>query len=153
MTRPRFRTLAHTADLRLAVWGSSDAELVRHTVLGVVRIVLGRTLAAPGERWEAVRNWPGDLPHQLVRAANEALFQLYARRRAPVGIEVGPRGARLGSARSRLSDSSTSRSRPPRSTTCIRTGAGAGCTRCSRSTFRGTPTNGATAPDCSDRLL
>jgi len=95
MTRPRFRTLAHTADLRLAVWGASDAELVRHTVLGVVRIVLGRALAGPGDRWEAVPSWPGDLPHQLVRAANEALFQLYARRRAPVGIEVGRRSARL----------------------------------------------------------
>jgi SHS2 domain-containing protein len=95
MTRPRFRTLAHTADMRLAVWGASGAELVRNAVHGVVRIVLGRTPASGQERWHGVRRWPEELPHQLVRATNEALFQIYVRRQVPICVEVGSRGARF----------------------------------------------------------
>ena len=33
---PRFRQLAHTADVRLAVWGASEAELLANAAAGAL---------------------------------------------------------------------------------------------------------------------
>lgn len=96
MSAPRFRTLAHTADLRVAVWGGDEAELIRNAVAAAVTVVLGRAARLPAASWITVRPWPAELPSRLVRAVNETLFQLYARRRVAVGFALTRHGARLG---------------------------------------------------------
>jgi len=93
--RPRFRVLPHTADVRLAVWGDDRAELLCHAVVGAVRLALGRPLRRRATRHEVVPSWPTGLERQLVRAVNEALHQLYARRRAAVGLALRGRRAVL----------------------------------------------------------
>jgi SHS2 domain-containing protein len=93
--RPRFRVLPHTADARLAVWGADRAELLRNAVAGVVRLALGRSPRRRATRLEVVPSWPTALERQLVRAVNEALHQLYARRQAAVGLDLCGRRAAL----------------------------------------------------------
>ena len=93
---PRFRQLAHTADVRLAVWGTSEAELLANAVAGALRCALGRTPRGIPHRWIPVGRWPRALPDRLVRVVNEALFRLYSRREVTVGIRSTPRGALLG---------------------------------------------------------
>jgi SHS2 domain-containing protein len=88
---PRFRTLAHTADLRIAVWGTDEEGLIRNAIAAAVTVVLGRAPDLPARRWVALRRWPSDLPSRLVRGVNEALFRLYARNEVAVGFE-GPAG-------------------------------------------------------------
>ena len=86
MPRPRFRALPHTADVRLAVWGDDRAELLRNAVAGAVRLALGRAPRRGAIRHAVVPGPAGPLDRQLVRAVNEALHQLYARRAAAVGL-------------------------------------------------------------------
>jgi SHS2 domain-containing protein len=95
VSAPRFRTLGHTADLRVAVWGRDEEELIRNAVAAAVTVALGRPPRLEVERWAAVGPWPADLPSRLVRAVNEALFHLYSRRQIAVGFERTSRGARL----------------------------------------------------------
>jgi len=93
--RPRFRALGHTADLRVAAWGDTEEELISNAVLGAMRAALGSPPAAPPSRRAPIRPWPADLGSRLVRAVNEALFALYARREVAVGCERTSRGASL----------------------------------------------------------
>ncbi len=95
MTRPRFRRMAHTADVRLAVWGADEAELLRNAVAGALACALGRPPRGTARRWVAVERWPDDLPARLVRAANEALFLLYVRRELTLDLRSGASGAEL----------------------------------------------------------
>jgi SHS2 domain-containing protein len=95
VSRPRFRTLAHRADVRVAVWGADEEELIRNALAAACTVALGRIPSPTARRWAPIARWPADLPSQLVRAVNEALFHLYARRELAVGFELRPGGARL----------------------------------------------------------
>jgi len=96
MRRPRFRTLAHAADLRVAVWGGNEAELIQNAILAAGALALGKLHILPVRAWIRVKPWPSDLPARLVRAVNEALFHLYSKGMIAVKFELVPRGARLG---------------------------------------------------------
>ncbi len=96
MSAPRFRTLRHTADLRVAVWGRDQDELIRHALAAAITVALGRCPELQPTRWVVLRPWPADLPSRLVRAVNEALFQLYARNRVAVGYAASASRSRLG---------------------------------------------------------
>jgi SHS2 domain-containing protein len=91
----RFRQLSHTADLRLAAWGTDEAELVGNAVLGTMHVVLGRDLHATPRDVAAVSPWPTNLSSRLVRATNEALFWLYGHRLVTVGVRIDEAGAEL----------------------------------------------------------
>jgi len=95
MTRPRFRTLPHGADLRVAVWGANEEELIRNAVAAANTLALGSLPRLATREWVPIVPWPTGLQSRLVRAVNEALFQLYARHALAVGFERGPRSARL----------------------------------------------------------
>jgi len=95
MTRPRFRTLPHGADLRGAVWGGDGEELIRNAVAAADTLALGSLPRLAASDSVPIVPWPADLRSRLVRAINEALFQLYARQAVAVGFELGPRNARL----------------------------------------------------------
>jgi len=92
----RFRTLPHTADVRLQAWGADAAELILNVVLGAQSVALGRPPNGAPTAWVDVGGWPEGTERRAVRAANEALFHLFAHRRATVALEVVPGGARLG---------------------------------------------------------
>jgi SHS2 domain-containing protein len=94
--RPRYRTLAHGADLRVAVWGGDAEELIRNAVVAAGTLALGNLPRLPVRSRIPVRPWPADLPSRLVRAVNEALFHLYARRQVALDFTLGPAGATLG---------------------------------------------------------
>ncbi len=97
MAAVRFRQLPHTADIRLAVWGDDEDELVRNAVAGVTRAALGDGGGGgPARSWAGLGPWDGDLSWRLVRAANEAVFQLFARRMRVVGFRRTAAGAELG---------------------------------------------------------
>jgi len=93
--RPRFRTLPHRADLRVAVWGDDEEELIRNAVAAAGMLALGKLPHVSGQTWVGIRPWPGDLPSRLVRAVNEALFHLYARQKVALSFELTASGARL----------------------------------------------------------
>jgi SHS2 domain-containing protein len=93
--RYRFRTLDHAADIRVALWGADEDELIRNAVAAAVTVALGGSPRLAAGDAAAIRPWPSDLAARLVRAVNEALFQLYAKRRVAVGFERTARGARL----------------------------------------------------------
>jgi len=95
MTRPRFRTLPHGADLRVAVWGANEEELIRNAVAAADTLALGTLPRLAARERVPIVPWPAGLQSRLVRAVNEALFQLYARHALTVGFELGPRSARL----------------------------------------------------------
>ena len=95
MSRPRFRTLAHGADLRVAIWGDNERELICNAVLAAMTLALGTKPQAAGRRRFAIRPWPQDLPSQLVRAVNEALFALYVRHEIATDFEANAAGATL----------------------------------------------------------
>ena len=95
MTRPRFRTLPHGADLRVAVWGANEEELIRNAVAAAGTLALGTLPRLVARHWVPIVPWPADLQSRLVRVVNEALFQLYARQAVAVGFELGTRTARL----------------------------------------------------------
>ncbi len=95
MSAPRFRTLRHTADLRIAVWGSDEEDLIRNAVAAATTAVLGGVRRLPARGWAEIHPWPPDLPSRLVRAINEALFHLYLKREIAVGFELTAGGARL----------------------------------------------------------
>ena len=77
------------------MWGANRAELLRNAVAGVVRLALGRSPQRRSIRLEVVPSWPTALERQLVRAVNEALHQLYARRQAALGLDLRGRRAAL----------------------------------------------------------
>jgi SHS2 domain-containing protein len=94
MVRPRFRLLPHTGDLRLVVWGDGEEALVANAVAGTMATVLGRTPPLRPRTAVRISPWPSQPALRAVRAANEALFQLYARRLVATGFAtVGSRGA------------------------------------------------------------
>jgi SHS2 domain-containing protein len=95
MKRPRFRTLPHGGDLRVAVWGTNEEELIRNAVAAADSLAMGRLPRLEARDWVPIVPWPADLQSRLVRAVNEALFQLYARHALAVGFHLGPRSARL----------------------------------------------------------
>ena len=95
MRRPRFRTLAHAADVRVAIWGDDEDDLIGNAVLAATAVALGRVRRCAPSRRAAIRPWPRDLPSRLVRAVNEALFRLYNRSELAVGFERDGGGARL----------------------------------------------------------
>jgi len=95
VSRPRFRTLAHGADLRVAVWGADEEELIRNAVAAAGTLALGTVPRLQSPDWAPILPWPTDLPSRLVRAVNEALFRLYATHELAVGFELIPGGARL----------------------------------------------------------
>lgn len=86
MGRPRYRLLAHTADARVAVWGADVGEFLDNLVRAVVRVVMGRAIDVPPTHRVPVGEWPADLPGQIVRLANETVFQLLVDRRAGTGL-------------------------------------------------------------------
>jgi SHS2 domain-containing protein len=88
VSRPRFRALPHTADVRLAVWGDDPAELLRNAVAGTVRLALGRSPCRGAIRHATVPGPAAPLDRQLVRTVNEALHQLYTRQSVAVGLLV-----------------------------------------------------------------
>jgi SHS2 domain-containing protein len=95
VSRPRFRTLAHGADLRVAVWGADEEELIRNAVAAAGTLALGTVPRLHSSDWAPIQAWPTDLPSQLVRAVNEAVFRLYTTHELAVGFELIPGGARL----------------------------------------------------------
>jgi SHS2 domain-containing protein len=96
MAAPRFRQLAHTADVRLAIWGANERELLENAVAGALRYTLGRPAAGKPRRWRRLPRWPQALPDRLVRIVNEALFLLYVRRELVVAVRCSRHGASLG---------------------------------------------------------
>ena len=96
MIRPRYRRLAHTADVRLAVWGDSEEELLRNAVAGALGCALERAPHGRVARWQPLSGWPRPLPGRLVRIVNEALFLLYTRREVVIAVHCGRAGATLG---------------------------------------------------------
>ncbi|HVN75545.1 MAG TPA: archease [Thermoanaerobaculaceae bacterium] len=95
MVRPRFRTLTHRADVRVAVWGEDEYDLIGNAVAAAIAAALGTRRQSEGRRRIPIVPWPPDLASRLVRAVNEALFTLYARREAACGVVRTPRGAAL----------------------------------------------------------
>lgn len=95
MPRPRYRQLAHTADVRLAVWGGSEEELLRNAAAGALACALGGPARGAAQRWHPVDRLPRDLAARLVRVVNEALFLLYLRREAAVDVRLGRAGAEI----------------------------------------------------------
>jgi SHS2 domain-containing protein len=95
VSHPRFRTLAHRADVRVAVWGAHEEELIRNALAAACTVALGRLPPLAARAWKPIVPWPADLPSRLVRAVNEALFHLYTTREVAVGFELRGGGARL----------------------------------------------------------
>ena len=95
MGKPRYRTLAHRADLRIAVWGDDERELIDNAVHAAMTLALGTDPQVEGRRRVAIRPWPEDLPSRLVRAVNEAFFALYVRHEVATGFESTTAGATL----------------------------------------------------------
>lgn len=95
MSGPRFRTLSHRADLRVAVWGDDEEELIGNAVAAALTLALGARPRLSGATWVKIRVWPDDLSSRLVRAVNEALFELYTRRRGAIAFQLTASGARL----------------------------------------------------------
>ncbi|MFZ5785315.1 MAG: archease [Acidobacteriota bacterium] len=86
MARPRFRITAHTADVRLLVWGDTEQELLAHAVAGAMRLALDRDVSGLPIAWRRVRGRVRDLASTLVATVNEALFLLYSRREVTVAV-------------------------------------------------------------------
>jgi len=96
MPLPRFRRLPHTADVRLAVWGVGESDLLRNAVAGALACALEQAPRGVPARWRRVERWPRTVPGRLVALVNEALFLLYARREVAVTARFGRSGADLG---------------------------------------------------------
>jgi SHS2 domain-containing protein len=90
MKLPRYRQLAHTADVRLAVWGDDEVELIRNAIAGALALAFPGLKALEAARRERITPWPLERERQLVTAVNEALFWLYTRRHVTVGYEEDP---------------------------------------------------------------
>lgn len=88
MGQVRFRQLPHTADVRLAVYGQNEGELLRHLALGLGRLVLGRTPQGPPDATSRLVLPAGELPARLVRVGNEVVFVLFTRRQATVDVKL-----------------------------------------------------------------
>lgn len=91
----RFRQLPHTADVRLAVYGQNEEELMRHLAFGIVRLVLGRTPKGPASFSSRFFLPPDDLAARLVRVGNEVVFWIFAKRQVPVDITLSGQEASL----------------------------------------------------------
>lgn len=82
----RFRQLPHTADLRLAIYGQTEEELLLHLALGLGRVILGHTPSGKPQREAVVRLGDEELGPRLVRFGNEVLFWLFTRRCVTIGV-------------------------------------------------------------------
>jgi SHS2 domain-containing protein len=90
----RYRALAHTADLRMLVWGEDERRLIANAVAGAINLALGRPPHVAVERWAPIAPWPGEPAHRLVAAINEALYQLYTHHEVAVDFRLrGERGS------------------------------------------------------------
>ena len=96
VTRPRYRLLPHTSDVRLQAWGADAAELILNVVLGTQSVTLGRPPRGVPTAWADIDPWPEGTERRAVRAANEALFHLFVHRRSTVALDLGSGAARLG---------------------------------------------------------
>jgi SHS2 domain-containing protein len=96
VSRPRFRTLPHTADLRLVVWGADLPALLGASVAGALACALGRAPAGAALAWSEVEHWPVAPTEQIVRLVNEALFLLYTRHQVAVTVRPDLRRVLLG---------------------------------------------------------
>ncbi|MGQ9836032.1 MAG: archease [Thermoanaerobaculaceae bacterium] len=83
---PRFRQLPHTADVRLAIYGRTEEELLLHLALGLGRLVLGHTPSGKPQRETIVRFGTEELGPRLVRFGNEVLFWLFTRHCVTIGV-------------------------------------------------------------------
>ena len=92
----RYRALAHTADVRLLVWGDDERALLANAVAGTLSIVLGRRPGGAAKRWSSVAPWPQKPAHRVVATVNEALYQLYLRRALVVELRMRGKRAWLG---------------------------------------------------------
>jgi SHS2 domain-containing protein len=88
MAAPRFRRLAHAADVRLAVWGDSEEELLRNAVTGALTCALERPLHGGSGRRRSLVLGARDAAGRVVSVVNEALFLLYARREIVVDVRL-----------------------------------------------------------------
>lgn len=70
----------------MAVWGDDEEALLSHAVAAVARVVLGRSPALRPTETAPLADWPSGVESRLVRAANEAVFQLLHRRRLPIRL-------------------------------------------------------------------
>lgn len=86
MGSPRFRLLPHTADVRLAVYGQSQEELLRHLALGLVAFVLGYLPRGRASAYAQLILPEDDPGAQLVRLGNEVLYWLFTRRQQTVDL-------------------------------------------------------------------
>jgi len=86
MARPRFRLLGHTADVRVAIWGADEFELLDNLVRATTRVVMGWPLELAPTLCAPLEHWPETLEARLVLVANEVVFQLLHRRRAGTGL-------------------------------------------------------------------
>ncbi len=86
MGSPRFRLLPHTADVRLAVYGQSHEELLRHLALGLVCFVLGHLPRGRATAHAQLVLPEDDVQAQLVRVGNEVVYWLFTRRQVTVNL-------------------------------------------------------------------
>lgn len=86
MRIPRFRQLPHTADVRLAIYGRTEQELLLHLALGLGRLVLGRTPCGKPQREAVFRLGTKELGPRMVRFGNEVLFWLFTRNCVTIGV-------------------------------------------------------------------
>lgn len=91
----RFRQMPHTADVRLAVYGQNEEELMRHLLLGIARLVLGRTPRGSAKLSSRFFLPPDDLAARLVRVGNEVLFWLFTKRQVALDISLYGQEAEL----------------------------------------------------------
>lgn len=91
----RFRQLPHTADVRLAVYGQNEEELMRHLALGIGRLVLGRTPQGPPKSFHRFPLPQDDLAARLVRVGNEVVFWLFAKGHVTVDVRLEGQDAEL----------------------------------------------------------
>lgn len=96
MSPLRYRTLAHTADVRLVVWGDDERALLANAIAGTIALALGRRTRGDIQRWAAIAPWPHDARQRLVAAVNEALYQLYGHRAVAVDLRLKSGRAWLG---------------------------------------------------------
>lgn len=85
---PRFRQLPHTADVRLAIYGQTEEELLLHLALGLGRLALGRTPSGKPQREVVFRLGGEELGPRLVRFGNEVLFWLFTRHYLTIGVRL-----------------------------------------------------------------
>jgi len=84
-----YRTVPHTADLRVEAWAGSCSDCIAAALRGLVSAFADVTGASPVRtaRWRLEAGSPADL---LVAAAEEIIYMLDTRGEIPVSIQVRP---------------------------------------------------------------